>query len=51
MKIIALKYCTECGAKRRFVERLFAFDSELCDDCYLELIESVRDRRGREEDR
>lgn len=44
MKTIALKYCTECGSKRCFPERLFANDDELCDDCYFGLIDAVRER-------
>jgi len=45
MSVIALKYCTECGVKRRFFQRLFAWDDELCDDCYIELMNSVHERR------
>lgn len=44
MKFLSMKYCKDCGDKRRLIERLFAIDDELCDDCYFAFIKSVRER-------
>jgi len=44
IRILALRHCLECGARRFFSERLFANDNELCDDCYFSFIDSVRER-------
>jgi len=43
-KFIALKYCQECGLRRRFFARLLANDDALCDDCYYKFIITVRER-------
>lgn len=47
MKLLALKYCQDCGKKRSFMGRLFATDDELCEECYYSFIKSIRERYDR----
>ncbi|MEH5619585.1 hypothetical protein PO609_23115 [Enterobacter cloacae] len=47
MKLLALKYCQDCGKKRSFIGRLFATDDELCEECYYSFIKSIRERYDR----
>lgn len=42
MRFLAMKYCTDCGAKRSLLDRLTATDDELCDRCYFQYMESLR---------
>lgn len=40
-----MRRCTRCNKKRNFIERLFALDKELCDECLYDIQIEIRERR------
>jgi hypothetical protein len=40
-----MKRCTRCNKKRNFIERLFALDKELCEECLYDIQLEIRERR------
>lgn len=40
-----MKRCARCNKKRNFIERLFALDKEICEECLYDIQIEIRERR------
>ncbi|MBF7979210.1 MULTISPECIES: hypothetical protein [Rahnella] len=40
-----MKRCARCNKKRNFIERLFALDKEICEECLYDIQLEIRERR------